>query len=68
MSAPTLADMVGQNLKGQQAAQHALHDLIHSTPSPDLLHERLQAVLVTGEAERLRSFMRVLQKRLEAAS
>ena len=60
-----LADLVRQNIEGQTAANHAIHDLGATIPSPDLLHERLQAVLVTGDAERLRAFMRTLQKRME---
>jgi hypothetical protein len=59
-----VADLVRQNIAGQTAASHALHDL-QGIPDPDLLHARLQAVLLTGEAERLRAFMRTVQKRLE---
>jgi hypothetical protein len=61
-----IADLVGQSVAGQLAAQHAIADSRTGTAPPDLLLERLQAVLVTGERERLRSFVRVLQKALEA--
>lgn len=60
-----VAGVVAQNIAGQTAASHALYDLATTIAAPDLLHDRLQAVLVTGEPERLRAFVRVLQKRLE---
>lgn len=59
------AEAVRQAVAGMNAANFALDDL-RNMPAPDLLLERLQAVLVTGEPERLRAFMRTLQKRLEA--
>jgi len=59
-----VADLVRQNIAGQTAASHALHDL-RGIADPDLLHTRLQAVLLTGEPERLRAWVRVIQKRLE---
>ena len=62
----TLGDLVGQNLAGQLAANRAIDEL-GGVADHDLLLSRLQAVLVTGEAERLRAFMRTLQKRIEAA-
>lgn len=60
-----IADLVRQNIAGQTAASHALHDLRDSIPDQDLLHSRLLAVIATDEHERLRAFMRTLQKRLE---
>lgn len=62
----SIADAVGQNLNGQLAGNHLLQDL-KGIPDQDLLHARLQAVLLTEEPERLRAFCRTLQKRLEQA-
>lgn len=60
-----IADQAADNIAGQLAANKALADLRNSIPDPDLLHDRLQAVILAGGVERLRAFMRVLQKRLE---
>jgi hypothetical protein len=60
-----LADAVGQALAGQLAAQHAIAEVRSGTALPDALLARLDAVLVTGDRDRLRAFMRELQKRLE---
>ena len=59
-----VADLVRQNIAGQTAASHTLFDL-KGIPDQDLLHARLQAVLLSGEPERLRAFCRTVQKRLE---
>lgn len=66
MTGPTPGELASQCIAGQQAAQRAISDLTCTTPPPDLLNERLQAVLMTDEPERLRAFMRTVQKRLEA--
>lgn len=60
-----IADLVRQNIAGQTAASHALHDLRTSIPDQDLLHTRLLAVIATDEHERLRAFVRTIQKQLE---
>ena len=60
-----VTDLVAQNCAGQADARRVLHDIRHTIPSPDLLHERLQSVLLTAEKERLRAFCRRLQKALE---
>lgn len=60
-----IADQVADNIAGQTAANKALFDIRSGRADPDLLHDRLQAVIVAGGAERIRAFMRVLQKRLE---
>ena len=62
-----ISAQVAECLEGQRAASHALHDLGATLPHPDLLHDRLQAVLLAGNPERVRAFMRVIQKRLESA-
>jgi len=59
-----VADLVRQNIAGQTDASHALRDL-HGIADQDLLHARLQLVLLTAEPERLRAFCRAVQKRLE---
>ena len=65
--APTsLADMVMSALSGCQAAQHVLFDIRRGIAHPDALHAALQAELAQADSERLRGFMRELQKRLEA--
>ena len=64
--APTsLADMVMSALSGCQAAQHVLFDIRQGIAHPDALHAALQAELAQADSERLRGFMRELQKRLE---
>lgn len=61
-----VVDQVMQTLEGQRSSHRVLHDLLAGIPDPDLLHAHLQAVLLTGEPERLRAFCRTLQKRLES--
>ena len=57
--------VASQTIDGHQAAENALRDLGATIASPDLLHERLQAILLTREPEKLRAWCRAVQKRLE---
>lgn len=60
-----VAELADQSIKGQLAADRALADLAKGHASPDLLHGHLQALQATGQPERVRGFLRVVQKRLE---
>jgi hypothetical protein len=64
----SIARAVLQTCEGQTAASHLLYDLAHTIAHPDALHDQLQAVLVTGEPERLRGWARTIQKRLESTT
>ena len=57
--------LASQTIDGHQAAESALRDLGATIPAPDLLYERLQAVLLSREPEKLRAWCRAVQKRLE---
>jgi len=68
MSGAHLADLAQQAIAGQTAANRARHDIAAGHADPDLLHDRVRAVLATGEPERLRAFCRTLQKWIEGAA
>lgn len=65
MTAAHPADLARQAIAGQTAANRARHDIAAGLAEPDLLHARLQAVIATGEPERLRAFGRTVQKWIE---
>jgi hypothetical protein len=58
-------DAVQQALAGHQAARQALADVRSGVSHPDALLARLDEILVSGSRERLRAFVRELQKILE---
>jgi hypothetical protein len=60
-----LASAAMASIRGGTDAQHLLHVLREGCAPADALHDALQAVLATNDAERLRGFSRELQKRLE---
>lgn len=62
---PGPADTARVTIEGQQAAASVLRDLQSTCPHPDLLRDRLLAILLMQEPERLRAWCREVQKRLE---
>lgn len=64
---PTLADVAMSAIKGGQDAQRIAFTLRDGTAPADALLDALKAVEAIGDAERLRGFMREIQKRLERA-
>lgn len=62
---PTLADAAMSAIKGGQDAQRIVFALRDGMAPADTLLESLKAVEAAGDPERLRGFMRELQKRLE---
>lgn len=63
-----LPDLIAEHQTGSLAAQRAL-DSISATCHPDLIHEAalgLIGPLDVGRATRLRAFLRIIQKLLEA--
>lgn len=60
-----LADAAMASIRGTTDAQRLVHVLREGCAPADALHEALQLVLATGDAERMRGFCRELQKRLE---
>ena len=63
----SLACTVMSAVRGCQAAQQVLFDIRQGIAHPDALHAALQDELAQADGERLRGFMRELQKRLEVA-
>ena len=63
-----LSAVVSQNLDGQNLANFYLHDVRRGIAPPDALCDRIRLLVATGDAERLRSFCRVVQKTLERAA
>jgi len=57
---------VMETLRGHSAALEAIQDARSGTASPDLLHARVQAVILSDSPERLRGFLRTIQKAVEA--
>lgn len=58
-----LADLVQQSVDGQRDASYALAELKNST-QPDVLHRHLQQCQIHQQPERVRAFVRVLEKQL----
>lgn len=69
MSGPhaVLTASVMANIAGTQAAQKLVHAIRLGHAKPDALLEALNAELDRGDAERLRGFVRTVQKCLESA-
>lgn len=57
---------VMETLRGHSAALEAIQDARSGTADPDLFHARLQAVILAGSHERLRGFLRTIQKAVES--
>ncbi len=53
---------------GAQAAERVIRTILNGTQDREPLYDALQAVLVTGEEERLRMFCRLIQRRLKLGS
>lgn len=53
-------------LKGHSAALDVIEDARRGCADPDLFYARLRATVLIGTEERLRGFMRTLQKTIEA--
>lgn len=69
MSAPLLSgdtSTVMEVLKGHSAALDVVEDARRGCADPDLFYARLRATVLVGTEERLRGFMRTLQKTIEA--
>lgn len=62
-----LADQVMARIRGQQDAQRVLHAIRQGCAPEDALFDAVRAVQAIGDAERVRGFLREVQKRLEAA-
>ncbi len=62
---PALADAAMSAIKGGQDAQRIAFALKGGMAPADALLDGLKAVQATGDTERLRGFVRELQKRLE---
>ncbi len=62
-----LGNAVMSTIRGGQDAQRLVFALKDGMAPADALLDGLKAVQATGDAERLRGFMRELQKRLERA-
>ena len=58
-----MADAVSQFLRGSLAAQRAVAAVRGGTADPDLLHA--EVLQCDGEPERLRGFLREVQKTME---
>lgn len=61
------AEAARQACEGQLAAQRALYAIQQGTADPDALHAALAAVHLSGEPERVRAFVRTIQKTIEGA-
>lgn len=59
------ADLAMAAIRGVQDAQRVLHVIAQGHAPADALHEAAEAVVLTGEHERMRAFFRQLQKVLE---
>jgi len=64
----SLASAAMASIRGGTDAQHLLHMLREGYAPADALHDALQLVLATGDAERAKGFCRLLQKHLERAA
>ena len=64
----SLGDAVMSTIRGVQDAQRLVFALKDGMAPADALFDGLQAVQSTGDSERLRGFVRELQKRLERAA
>jgi len=60
-----IADQVMSRIRGQQDAQRVLHTIRQGCATEDALLDAIHAVQGTGDAERVRGFVREVQKRLE---
>lgn len=61
-----MADSVMENIRGSEAAKAVVSLIARDVSDPDSLLDALQAVLVTLHRDRLRGFLRQIQKALEA--
>ena len=63
-----VANLVGEHLVGQQAANRFIDSLRNETLHPDALHVAAMKVWASGGSGALLGFHRVLMKRLERAN
>lgn len=66
MNMQAIDSAVVETIKGHDAALSAMEDCRSSCADPDLLYARLRATILIGTEDRLRGFMRTLQKTIEA--
>jgi hypothetical protein len=64
----SLANAAWRAFEAAPTPQHLLHMLREGYAPADALHDALQLVLATGDAERAKGFCRLLQKHLERAA
>lgn len=59
-------ETITQRLRGETDAHHAIAELRGGCALPDLLHSRLLILQELREPERVRAYLRTIQKSLEA--